>query len=218
MNVQKLKSNLLVLFLILNYFFFAPAVSSAEIINPVFDHLNRDDGLSNLSISSIVEDKYGFLWFGTQSGLNYYNGREFITYSHNPHSNSALIHNLIQTLYYDSTEHQLWIGTYQGISRLDIAANTFENYSVADGLSNPIIIAITKDINGDLLFGTMNGLNRLNPESGEFEYYEIPGEVVRDIFVDSKDRVWIASYQGLLKYDRVNNLIEKLRSNSLENL
>lgn len=199
----------LLFLLIVANFFLVPA-SAADIINPVFDHLNRNDGLSNLSVSSIVEDRYGFLWFGTQSGLNYYNGREFITYRNNPHSSDGLIHNLIQTMYYDNQKHQLWIGTYQGVSRLDIATNTFKNYSVEDGLSNSIVIAIIKDLNGDLLFGTMNGLNRLDPETDKFEHYQISGEVIRDLFIDSKQQLWIASYEGLLKYNRDKNIIEKV--------
>ena len=207
---KKISLILILLFLLLAADFLLPPASAADIINPVFDHLNRNDGLSNLSVSSIIEDRYGFLWFGTQSGLNYYNGREFVSYRNNPHSSDGLIHNLIQTMYYDSKKHQLWIGTYQGVSRLDIASNTFKNYSVADGLSNSIVIAIIKDVNGDLLFGTMNGLNRLNPETDKIEHYQIPGEVIRDLFVDSKQRLWIASYQGLLKYNRENNSIEKV--------
>lgn len=210
MNFKKTNFILILLLFILIYNLFFINAAAAEIINPIFDHLDRDDGLSNLSVSSIVEDRYGFLWFGTQGGLNYYNGREFITYRHNPHNNQGLIHNLIQTLYYDSEKHQLWIGTYQGISKLDIKSNTFKNYSVNDGLSNPIVIAITKDINGDLLFGTMNGLNRFNPKTEEFENHEIAGEVVRDIFIDSKQRIWIASYQGLLRYNRDKKSIEKI--------
>ena len=209
MAVKKFKFILIILLMIFLYNLLFFSASAAEIINPVFDHLDRDDGLSNLSISSIVEDRYGFLWFGSQGGLNYYNGREFITYKHNPFNNNGLIHNLIQTLYYDQEKHQLWIGTYQGVSRLDIKSQTFKNYSTADGLSNPVVIAITEDINGDILFGTMDGLNRLNTENDKFEHYKIPGEVVRDLYIDSKQRLWIASYQGLLKYNRKNDKVEK---------
>jgi len=209
MAVKKFRFSLIILLMIFLYNLLFFSASAAEIINPVFDHLDRDDGLSNLSISSIVEDRYGFLWFGSQGGLNYYNGREFITYKHNPFNNNGLIHNLIQTLYYDQEKHQLWIGTYQGVSRLDIKSQTFKNYSTADGLSNPVVIAITEDINGDILFGTMDGLNRLNTENDKFEHYKIPGEVVRDLYIDSKQRLWIASYQGLLKYNRKNDKVEK---------
>ena len=199
---------LILIFLTLIVFSFNCSADT-EIIKPVFDYLDRDDGMSDLSISSITEDKYGFLWFATQSGLNYYNGREFKKYMHKPFNDNGLVHNLIQTMYYDQDKHQLWLGTYQGISQFDIASEKFTNYGLEDGLSSPVVVAITKDINGDLFFGTMNGLNRLNTKTGEFSQYQIEGEVVRDLFVDSADNLWIASYSGLFKYNRDNNIIEK---------
>jgi len=55
---------------------------------PIFEKIGREMNLSNLSVSSIVQDKYGFLWFGTQGGLNYYNGRNIKTFKNNPFENN----------------------------------------------------------------------------------------------------------------------------------
>ncbi len=180
-------------------------------ITPSFELIDRDCGLSNLSVSSIIQDKYGFLWFGTQGGLNYYNGRKMKIYRNNPFEDNDLVHNLIQTMYYDEEKHELWIGTYQGVSRLLINENKFINYTVEDnGLSNSVIIAITIDKKDNIWIGTMDGLNRLNPKTGDIKKYEIPGGTVRDLKVDSKGRLLIGSYEGLFYYERETDSIVKL--------
>jgi len=171
-------------------------------IRPSFELLDRDSGLSNLSVSSIVQDRYGFLWFGTQGGLNSYNGREMTIYRNDPFKDNDLQHNLIQTLYYDKEKHELWIGTYQGLSRLYIDKKEFKNYTVEeDGLSNSVVIAITIDSHDNVWIGTMNGLDKLNPATGTIKHYDISGEVVRSLKIDSKGRLLIGSYKGLLYYD-----------------
>lgn len=194
-----------ILLTILLFIVFTPQ-SLAEIqpsgqISPIFDQITREDGLANLSVSAITQDRYGFLWFATQNGLNRYDGREFQTYKSDPYSDSGLIHNLIQTIYYDEENHQLWLGTYQGLSQFDISSESFINYHPEDYGFNPVIIAITKDNNGQIWFGTMEGLNRLNPATNQIKHYPIPENVVRDLIIDSTGRLLIASYSGLLTYD-----------------
>ena len=176
---------------------------------PSFEYLNRDHGLSNLSVSSMIEDRNGFLWFGTQGGLNRFDGRYMHVTRHNPFDDEGLVHNLIQTMYYDEVLHELWIGTYQGISRLLIEENTFINYTVEDdGLSNPVVIAIHPDHQGDMWVGTMKGLNRINPQTGTLKQYDVPGDVVRALHVDTGNRLLVGSYEGLLYYDPVTDSIE----------
>ena len=192
--------------------------ASAEIqnrgqISPVFDQITREDGLANLSVSSITQDRYGFLWFATQNGLNRYDGREFKTYKSDPYSDSGLIHNLIQTMYYDEDNHQLWLGTYQGLSQFDISSENFINYYPEENNFNPVIIAITKDNKDQIWFGSMEGLSRLKPETGEIKHYSIPENVVRDLFIDSTGRLLIASYAGLLSYDAINDEIVSIDVN-----
>lgn len=173
-----------------------------EDFSPHFELLDRNSGLSNLSVSSIAQDRYGFLWFATQGGLNLYDGRRISTYRHNPFDDEGLVHNLIQTMYYDEALHQLWIGTYQGISMLSIHDNHFTNFTVdSHGLSNSIVIAITKSSDGTIWAGTMNGLNKIDQESGKISVYEVPGNVIRDLFIDSKNRLLVGTHKGLYYFD-----------------
>lgn len=170
---------------------------------PSFELIDRSFGLSNLSVSSVIQDRDGFIWFGTQGGLNRYDGRSFKVYANDPFNATGLVHNLIQTLYYDADAHEIWIGTYQGISRYNITNDTFENYTVENnGLTNPVVVSIEKDDDGMIWAGTLEGLNSIDPISKKLTPYEVPGKVVRDILCDSQGTLWIGSYEGLLRFDR----------------
>jgi len=167
--------------------------------------LGREEGLSNLSVSSIVQDKYGELWFGTQEGLNRYNGYETIVYKNQPFDHEDLQHNLIQTLYYEEDNHVLWIGTYNGASMFDIESGTFTPYLPTSeeelGLSDPVVIAIEKDDKGYLWLGTSNGLNRLDLESQTLKTYDLPSNTVRSLHYSSDGQLFVGTINGLFTYD-----------------
>lgn len=174
-----------------------------------FELLDRESGLSNLSVSSIIQDKYGFIWFGTQGGLNLYDGREMKAIRNDPFTSDGLVHNLIQTMYYDKENHEIWLGTYQGISRYLISENRFINYTVEEnGLSNSVVIAILKDEDGFVWAGTMEGLNRIDPNTGDIKVYNIEDKVVRDLLIDSSGRMLIGSYAGLMYLDKYTDSVK----------
>ena len=178
---------------------------------PIFEMIGREQGLQDLSISSIIQDKNGFIWFGTQGGLFQYNGKDSIAYRNNPYETKGLIHNLIQTMYYDEDEHALWLGTYQGVSRLDIEQDQFTNYTVEDNnLSNNVVVAIAKDQQGAVWFGTMDGLNKLDEETGKFINYPVEGKVVRSLLLDSRGRLLVGTYEGLYILDEVKSKLVKV--------
>ena len=72
-----------------------------------------DDGLSQGFVSSIIEDKQGFLWFATRDGLNKYDGYTFKVYRHDPDDTSSLADNNITTLFEDS-KGRLWVAMASG--------------------------------------------------------------------------------------------------------
>ncbi len=169
---------------------------------PVFEQLTRETGLSNMSVSLILQDKDGFLWFGTQGGLNRYDGRQMTVMRNDPFEPQGLVHNLIQTMTYDPKNHEIWIGTYQGISRYNIYQDTFTNYTVEEhGLSNPVIVSIALDSDSLVWVGTLAGLNSLNPETGAVKTYPIQGDVVRSVFLASDNTLYLGTHTGLQMYD-----------------
>ena len=181
--------------------------------NVRFEHILKENGLSSLSVSSIVQDERGFLWFGTQSGLNRYDGYDFKVYKKKPFDANSLSHDLIQTLYMDE-DHVLWVGTYNGLNRLDTLTGEITRYlhdpDDPTSLSDSVVVSILRDKRGDLWVGTLEGLNRLDEESGDFTRYlhdpdnpeSISDSTIRDIYEDPAGRLWIGTYGGLNRYDR----------------
>lgn len=192
-------------------FLYGSAAAGQPLLDPAtqprFEWLGRADGLSNLSVSAIVQDRYGFMWFATQNGLNLYDGQQITVLQSDPFSEDSLIHNLIQTMYYDEDLHHLWLGTYQGLSLYRIESGEFLNYPAGpNGLSNPVVTAITKDPRTDGVWvGTLNGLNYLGSAHGQWTQFQPPGDVVRALAFDHKDRLWVGTYEGLYHFDYLND-------------
>ena len=181
-----------------------------------FEVLSTTNGLSSSSVSGICQGSVGYLWFGTQAGLNRYDGKTIKVYENEPFNDNSLVHNQIQTIYTDF-DGSLWIGTYGGLSHLDPVTDTFTTYTHESdnpsSLSNNVVVAISRDDAGSLWAGTLDGLNRLDETSGTFTIYKndpgdpssLPNNVVRDLHCDTQGRLWIGTYGGLSLYDTQNN-------------
>lgn len=177
----------------------------------LFETLDKDDGLSNLAVSSIVQDSRGFLWFGTQGGLNRYDGYDFKIYKKKPFDSNSLSHDLVQTLFIDKND-VLWIGTYQGLNRFDLSTEIFTRYrhipNDGSSLSNDVVVSILRDSSGKLWVGTLNGLNILDEETGTFSHYytdeddpqSLNHNTVRSLYEDPDGNLWIGTYGGLNRY------------------
>ncbi len=166
-----------------------------------FEWIDREDGLSNLSVSSMFQDKHGFIWFGTQGGLNRYDGTNFVTFRSDPFDENTLYNNLIQTMTYDETSHEIWIGTYQGLTRFIIDEERFVNYTIeSHGLSNEVVTSVIRQ-NNKIWIGTLGGLDCLDLETDKVINYAIPGDVVRDIEVTESGILYIGTYDGLYYFD-----------------
>jgi diguanylate cyclase (GGDEF)-like protein len=182
----------------------ASALGAAD--SSFFTTIGTRDGLPNSSVSAIVQDRKGFLWFGTQGGLVRYDGYSFRLYENEPFETNTLSHSQVQTLFLDGDV--LWIGTYGGLNRLDLATGIFTNYrhdpSNAASLINDLIISIERDAAGRLWVGTGKGLCRLDEKTGAFKRFPaapadprgIGADVVRDIHSDRQGTLWVATAGG----------------------
>ena len=83
-----------------------------------FTHLGAHEGLSQSWVKSICQDKYGFMWFGTNDGLNKYDGYTFTVYKNDPHDEGTISNNGISSIYEDK-KGNLWIGTENGLNLYD---------------------------------------------------------------------------------------------------
>lgn len=216
---MKLRKNIIY---ILSLLIFTAGVSSAEPLrSPNFDYFGYEDGLSSSSVSSILQDRFGFLYFGTKNGLNRYDGYEVTIFQNDPFDENSLNHNLIQTMYLDGDI--LWIGTYGGLAKFDTITEQFTRYNAVtgkdDSLSDDVVVAITRDAEGTLWVGTLNGLNRMDEQTGTFTVYRpsaddessINHQVIRALYSDADGNLWVGTYNGMGLYDRDRDAFTRIR-------
>ena len=91
------------------------------------EQLTMEDGLSQSTVFCIIQDKIGFLWIGTQSGLNRYDGYTFKKYYYDPEDTTSLSHNYINSIFEDKS-NQLWIGTARGLNKYNRQSDSFTRF------------------------------------------------------------------------------------------
>lgn len=96
-----------------------------------FDHLNTSDGLSQSTVNVILQDKSGFIWFGTKDGLNRYDGKSFKIFKHVPFSESGLKNNTIRCMV-EGADNRLWIGTDSGLCTYNPEKESFTEIPLFD--------------------------------------------------------------------------------------
>ena len=187
-----------------------------------FEHISLEQGLSQSSVYAIAQDSLGFLWFGTQDGLDRYDGYSFKIFRNNPRDSTSVSYNYISRLMVDR-EGSLWVGTLGGgVSVYDQTTGRFAQYLHKPGdrssLSSNKIHAIYQDREGTVWIGTEDGLNRFDPATGTFRRYLLHGndsDTIRDdfvssIFEDREGRFWIGSINGADILDRKTGTIFRL--------
>jgi ligand-binding sensor domain-containing protein len=196
-----------------------------------FEHLSVEQGLSNYAVTKIVQDKQGFLWFGTADGLNKYNGYEFAVYKSAPADPNSLPSQFIQTLYVDR-KGNLWVGTVdRGLWRYDPDADKFEHFESdphnSESLTDKTVNTILEDSQDELWIGTNAGLYRYHRERDAFIIYRhdpqdtasISSNVIVTICEASaasrKTELWIGTGGGgINRYDREKNAFTHYRHHS----
>ncbi len=150
---------------------FLLAGSQSLTSNLRFGRLSVDKGLSQAKVYCAYQDSQGYLWFGTEDGLNKYDGYSYEVYKYNPTDEKAISNNIVRCIFEDSKKNLL-IGTDNGLNIYVPTDGSFKRFqnNPADknSLSNNIISAITEDKNGVLWIGTSNGLNAFDLTNGKF--------------------------------------------------
>ncbi len=186
-----------------------------------FTHLSIEDGLSQNTALKILQDHLGFIWIGTQDGLNRYDGYEFKVYRYDPDDTTGLSDNDISALYEDRSG-TLWVGTKSGgLNQFDRTTGHFTHYrhdpNDPHSLSHNNVLTIYEDQSGLLWIGTRGGgLNKFNRDTEQFAPYQhdpnnpnsLSHDAVSSIAEDQSGFLWIATEGGgLNRFDsRLNQM------------
>ena len=190
--------------------------------NPNYQSYNIEDGLSNSMVHSIAQDGDGYMWFGTEDGLNRFDGQNFKVYRYQPTKVSSLAGNNINQVYL-ADDDTLWIATHNGVSQHHPETDTFTNYNTSTGLSHNNIQSVLK-VGNDLWVGTDNGLNVVNLISNEVSIFALNSNStgtnhrwIRSL-AHQGNYVWVATWGGgLNRYDLTLKRFDYFRNNPTNN-
>jgi PAS domain S-box-containing protein len=198
-------------------------VPKNQYANIKFERLSIGQGLPQSTVFCILQDKRGFMWFGTQYGLSRYDGHTFKLYDYNPKNPNSLSHNLVISLFEDDSG-MLWVGTWGGgLNRFDRKTEKFKIYKNnpedPNSLSNNNVWTIYEDKKGILWVGTGKGLNKYDRENEKFNLCPEKSKgsdskeetKINTIYQDSKGTLWVGADSGLHKYERDKGNITRVK-------
>lgn len=183
-------------------------MSSVENIR--FESIDSDAGLSQLTVMSIFQDSRGYMWFGTQEGLNKYDGIKFTTYQTKYNDPQAISSGWINSITEDA-EGNIWVGTRNGVNVLNVDDNTFKQYTSDDGvdsLNDSVSHAVYKAKNGTMWVATRKGLNQFLESEKRFKHHNFYGDNengsinITVVAEDIAGALWLGSgSDGLMRFD-----------------
>lgn len=186
-----------------------------------FSHLNIEKGLSNNSVNAIYKDRYGFMWFGTDDGLNRYDGFSFNVFKSNIKDPASLIHNRVGSIDGDD-KGVLWIGTSRGLSLFDHYTAKFTTpFIVQQGKKQSItdaVYIVKADAGGNIFVGVHRRGLLVKEADGKLKQVflkdrkgaAIPYDVYAIAFRNND--TWLVTSIGLAIYDKLNGKIRIVNS------
>jgi ligand-binding sensor domain-containing protein/signal transduction histidine kinase len=164
-----------------------------------FERLGVEQGLTQESVASVIQDRHGYMWLGTQAGLNRYDGYRVTTFKNDPASPLSLQDNYVQALYEDDAG-RLWVGNKGGLDRYDPVSQGF-----AHVLSKISVLAIVGDGKQGLWLATSEGLQHLDTASGRVQILRhtdadansLNDDHVNALALDKQGNLWLGTGRGL---------------------
>lgn len=189
----------------------------AAIENVRFERLPIVDSLSQQHISVIFQDSEGFMWFGTQEGLNRYDGYKIEIFTKRLGDPNSISSSWITAIIEDD-KGKLWVGTRNGVNRFNPKTRSFERFTAAkagNGINGEEVRDIWKDNNGAVWVATRNGLNKFIESENRFKHYNFTNDdgkpiEIYEVVVDLTGAFWLGTLgNGLFRFDAYTESLEK---------
>ena len=206
-----MKSRLYILYQLLGIVFWQSSLAQTTISH--FKHLTIDDGLSQNSINCIHQDRFGFIWLGTQDGLNRYDGLRFVQYRHERTNPNSISNNYIWDIHEDE-DGIFWLATFGGgLNRLDPLTGKITCYKPVSGdpasFPSNRLFSIAEYPKGILWIGSNEGLIRFEKSTEQSKIFlarRKPDNTLSDhyigvVAVDDFGQVWMRSDSGLTSFN-----------------
>ncbi|HVP33177.1 MAG TPA: diguanylate cyclase [Steroidobacteraceae bacterium] len=189
-----------------------PAVGDAArweaMASSQFRNYSVDNGLAGNALTALAQDRDGFLWIGSQSGLMRFDGYRFRIFQHDPQDAGSIPSNFVQSLFADAAGN-LWVGTANaGLARFDPRTGRYVSYPVggARGFRAANTEAVIDDGQSGLWVGTDGGLDHLAVPTGEIIHYESPRsdglshDHVQALYRESSGSLLVGERNGLMRF------------------
>lgn len=195
------------------------ALSVTDGLDVRFARLSTRDGLSQTRVLQILQDDRGFMWFGTQYGLNRYDGYTFKLFKHVPERADSLSSVYVYSLFKDR-EGTLWVGGEETLDRFDSRTETFTHYPLLPQASGDLpapVVHISQDRAGMLWLSTRQGLNRFDPATGQIvrhrhnpdDRFGLSSDNVKSTGEDSTGTLWVAAGDSLEAFDAASGRVTR---------
>ncbi len=184
------------------------AFSSSAQYHFSFSHFTSDNGLSQNSITTMMKDQKGYVWFGTRDGLNKFDGVNFTLYNSKPENRLSVLSNRILEIKEDNCGF-IWVRTYDEIVyRLDESTGELKRIEKQDGeyvndkiseiylLPSGVVWLATFD-NGCYRVITKEKTGKLSVTLFNKKKSSLPNNTVRNIFMDKEQNTWFLTQSGL---------------------
>lgn len=189
----------------------SPTLKSEE--SHYFRRFGVEEGLPQNTVFCILQDRQGFMWFGTKDGLSRYDGYTFKNFKHDKKDRNSIGNNFIRSLYQDEKE-SIWVGTDEGIYMYEPRTERFSHFDRKTSTGtfiNGEVNDIKRDKNGNLWISNgWQGIFLYKPLQDELISYNY--EATRNawcVCIDQDNRVWTGTHShGWSYYDRKNNRFE----------
>ncbi len=210
-SLGKLAVLVLLLFLHENIFSQTVPLYNTSQLTLRFEQLSTSAGLSNNTVYDLIQDRFGFLWFATDDGLNRFDGYEFNIFRNDPADENTISGNSVWTIM-EGSEGNIWIGTKNGwLNCYDPLKEKIKKWKLESDITEEnAITVIFEDRKQNFWVGTYrSGLYKLNPKTGKITRWlhiigdtsSISNNFISSIVEDNSGKIWVSTYYGLNLFD-----------------